>query len=87
MYNEMVIIKMVQAMTKLVNSPPEIFREKILQHFAECGEKMYNRIRYWMELSKATTPSSKEATPLTEEKGSIKIIESKFVLCLLFLNF
>lgn len=73
MYNEMVIIKLIQAMAKLVCSPPEIFRGKILTHFAECGEKMYERIKYWMELSKVVTPS-------TESKEYLKSLEGEIFL-------
>ncbi|KAL5284964.1 UBE2O family protein [Megaselia abdita] len=73
MYNEMVIIKLVQAMTKLVNSPPEIFRGKILTHFSECGESMYQRIKFWMELSKVVTPST-ESKNL--EDGASQVMNS-----------
>lgn len=69
----MVIIKMVQAMTKLISSPPEIFREKILKHFSEVGEKMYKRIKFWMELSKVVTSSS------TESKEYLGGSEGKFL--------
>lgn len=51
MYNEMVIIKMVQSMTKLIQSPPEVFRQQIEQHFAARGHAMYERIKGWMEAS------------------------------------
>lgn len=51
MYNEMVVLKLLQSMSKLVISPPEIFREQILQHFTERGEDMFKRINIWMELS------------------------------------
>lgn len=49
MYNEMVIIKMVQSMSKLLQHPPDVFREEIIKHFKQTGLKMYERIRYWME--------------------------------------
>uniref|UniRef100_A0A182JWR4 UBC core domain-containing protein n=1 Tax=Anopheles christyi TaxID=43041 RepID=A0A182JWR4_9DIPT len=51
MYNEMVLLKMVQSMTKLMSNPPEVFREQILTHFHACGKRMYNRLKNWMELS------------------------------------
>uniref|UniRef100_A0A182P300 UBC core domain-containing protein n=1 Tax=Anopheles epiroticus TaxID=199890 RepID=A0A182P300_9DIPT len=51
MYNEMVLLKLVQAMTKLVASPPEVFRDQILTHFHACGQRMYGRLKTWMELS------------------------------------
>lgn len=71
MYNEMVIIKLVQAMTKLVSSPPEIFRGKILTHFSDCGEKMYKRIKLYMELSKVVTPSAESKSYLGSEEGEL----------------
>lgn len=51
MYNEMVIIKMVQAMTKLVQTPPDVFRQQIVRHFGARGDAMYERIKGWMEAS------------------------------------
>uniref|UniRef100_A0A182Q3T4 UBC core domain-containing protein n=1 Tax=Anopheles farauti TaxID=69004 RepID=A0A182Q3T4_9DIPT len=65
MYNEMVLLKLVQSMTKLVSNPPEVFREQILSHFHACGQRMYRRLRAWMELSsgynrKASVSEKKE---------------------------
>nr|XP_040222333.2 (E3-independent) E2 ubiquitin-conjugating enzyme UBE2O isoform X1 [Anopheles coluzzii]XP_040222334.2 (E3-independent) E2 ubiquitin-conjugating enzyme UBE2O isoform X1 [Anopheles coluzzii] len=51
MYNEMVLLKLVQSMTKLMSNPPEVFREQILTHFHACGQRMYSRLKTWMELS------------------------------------
>lgn len=70
---------MVQAMTKLVNSPPENFREQISTHFSERGEKMYKRIKFWMDLSKTATPSTEVKEPSVEE-GEL------FWLCHCFCN-
>ncbi|KAI9584977.1 (E3-independent) E2 ubiquitin-conjugating enzyme [Glossina fuscipes] len=51
MYNEMVIIKLIQATTKLLQNPPDIFSGEILNHFKKRGLKMYERIKSWMEYS------------------------------------
>lgn len=51
MYNEMVVLKLVQSMTKMISSPPEVFKNRIHEHFQECGEKFYQRIKSWMEMS------------------------------------
>ncbi|TMW45861.1 hypothetical protein DOY81_009065 [Sarcophaga bullata] len=59
MYNEMVIIKMVQATAKLIQNTPEVFHKEISNHFKENGLKMYARIKGWMELSKASIESEK----------------------------
>lgn len=53
MYNEMVVLKLVESMTKVVTSPPEVFRDEIMRHFRERGESMCNRIQSWMDMSTA----------------------------------
>uniref|UniRef100_A0A0K8ULW2 Ubiquitin-conjugating enzyme E2 O n=1 Tax=Bactrocera latifrons TaxID=174628 RepID=A0A0K8ULW2_BACLA len=70
MYNEMVIIKMVQSSTKLLQQPPELFRPEICEHWHQRGLSMYERIKGWMELSKATINNKNEeatAKTATEE--------------------
>lgn len=47
----MVVLKLLQSMIKMISNPPEIFAEQILQHFRECGDSMYDRIKNWMDLS------------------------------------
>lgn len=51
MYNEMAILKLVQSMTKLITSPPELFRTQIIDHFKSRGKAFYLRIKQWMEYS------------------------------------
>lgn len=51
MYNEMVVLKLVQSMTKLICSPPEVFADVIHDHFRSNGDKFFNRIKSWMRLS------------------------------------
>lgn len=58
MYNEMVVLKLVQSMTKLISSPPEIFKNQIHEHFMKCGEKFYDRIKSWMEMSNVEQASN-----------------------------
>lgn len=53
MYNEMVVLKLVQSMTKMISSPPEVFQDHIYEHFRKNGNKFYLRIKSWMELSDA----------------------------------
>lgn len=43
-YNELVILKLVQSMTEMLLSPPEVFKSEILAHFAESGVKMGERL-------------------------------------------
>lgn len=33
MYNEMVVLKLIQAMAKVIQAPPDIFRNEIIHHF------------------------------------------------------
>lgn len=62
MYNEMVVLKLVQSMTKLIVSPPEVFEDQIHEHFRRTGKSFYNRIKSWMELSEVDTNQKVEAT-------------------------
>ncbi len=39
LYNEMVLLKLLQSMSRLAASPPAIFREEILAHFRANGAK------------------------------------------------
>ena len=51
MYNEMVVLKLVQAQTKLLQHPPPIFKDIIIQHFKRHAEKLVHRLDCWMEIS------------------------------------
>lgn len=51
MYNEMVILKMLQSTSKMMSNPSEVFREQIVRHFSRCGSAMHDRIRNYMDLS------------------------------------
>lgn len=62
MYNEMVVLKLVQSMTKLITSPPEVFKDQIHEHFRQKGEKFYKRIKSWMELSEVDSVQKDKVT-------------------------
>lgn len=62
MYNEMVILKLVQSMTKLIVSPPEVFKDQIHEHFLQKGENFYQRIKSWMELSETDANRNDKVT-------------------------
>ncbi|XP_012284283.1 (E3-independent) E2 ubiquitin-conjugating enzyme UBE2O [Orussus abietinus] len=51
MYNEMVVLKLVQAQTKLILHPPPIFKDTIVTHFERHAEKLLERLDLWMEIS------------------------------------
>lgn len=46
-YNELVILKMVQSMTQMLQSPPEVFKYEIYKHFVENGSEMCDRMLKW----------------------------------------
>lgn len=56
-YNEMVVIKLLQSTMKLLEAPPEIFKERILKHFKLKGPVMIERIRGWVALSQGVAGS------------------------------
>ncbi|XP_055938770.1 (E3-independent) E2 ubiquitin-conjugating enzyme UBE2O-like isoform X2 [Argiope bruennichi] len=53
MYNEMVVLKLVQSMTKLIVSPPEVFRQEIIEHFQNQSSKFIQRLEKWLEISES----------------------------------
>ncbi|KAI8130973.1 (E3-independent) E2 ubiquitin-conjugating enzyme [Lucilia cuprina] len=79
MYNEMVIIKMVQATTKLIQNPPEIFRDEIQNHYKQNGLKMYERIKGWMELSKQKNSNTNEEN-VKQNQDTIENVDLKYTL-------
>jgi len=67
MYNEMAVLKLVQAMTNIVNTPYPIFKEEITAHLKQHAPKFLQRLESWLELSEQynnthplspTTPTS-----------------------------
>ncbi|XP_047024069.1 (E3-independent) E2 ubiquitin-conjugating enzyme isoform X2 [Helicoverpa zea] len=51
MYNEMVLLKLVQSMTKMLMNPPEPFREEILTHLRGTGGALCSRLEALVRLS------------------------------------
>uniref|UniRef100_A0A8C8M320 (E3-independent) E2 ubiquitin-conjugating enzyme n=1 Tax=Oncorhynchus tshawytscha TaxID=74940 RepID=A0A8C8M320_ONCTS len=49
-YNEMALIKMVQSMTQLLQTPIEVFQQEIRQHFTSNGWRLVHRLDAWLEL-------------------------------------
>lgn len=43
-YNEFVILKLVQSMTQMLKNPSHVFKQEILMHFAINGTKMCDRL-------------------------------------------
>ncbi|KAL1442180.1 hypothetical protein MTO96_030891, partial [Rhipicephalus appendiculatus] len=67
MYNEMVVLKLVQSMGRMIQNPPEVFKEEIEQHFRANADRFVNRLEGWLRLSDAWHTSCPEspATPET----------------------
>ncbi|KAH8037293.1 hypothetical protein HPB51_009848 [Rhipicephalus microplus] len=67
MYNEMVVLKLVQSMGRMILNPPEVFREEIEQHFRDNADRFVNRLEGWLRLSDAwhTSCPGSQATPET----------------------
>ncbi|GFR31137.1 hypothetical protein TNCT_501892 [Trichonephila clavata] len=64
MYNEMVVLKLVQSMAKLIVTPPEVFQQEITEHFQSQSSKFIKRLEKWLEISESynaehpTSPTS-----------------------------
>lgn len=56
MYNEMVLLKLVQSMTKMLMNPPEPFREEILQHLRTHAAGLCQRLEGLVALSNGQSP-------------------------------
>lgn len=65
-YNELVILKLVQSMAEMLQSPPEVFKTEILAHFVERGEKMCERL---MKYCSDTNPVKPDFSLLPVSKG------------------
>lgn len=65
-YNELVILKLVQAMSVLLISPPEVFKTEILSHFVQNGKRFCERIERW---TSKTDPHCPDFPLLPVSKG------------------
>jgi len=74
MYNEMVVLKLVQAMTRLALNPPEAFKDHVLQHFLNNAQRLIERVDNWRHISLAAMNCSSSTTP--EDDISLKGPES-----------
>ena len=45
MYNEMVVLKVVQSMTRLTMHPPEAFKDEVNQHLKENAQRYHLSFR------------------------------------------
>ncbi|XP_053200376.1 (E3-independent) E2 ubiquitin-conjugating enzyme-like [Panonychus citri] len=51
LYNEMVIVKLIQSMTKMIISPEDAFKDEIMDHFNKRMKHFISRIENWLKIS------------------------------------
>uniref|UniRef100_A0A668AKT1 (E3-independent) E2 ubiquitin-conjugating enzyme n=1 Tax=Myripristis murdjan TaxID=586833 RepID=A0A668AKT1_9TELE len=66
-YNEMALIKMVQSMTQLLQSPVEVFSQEIQEHFVSSGWRLVHRLEAWLELHEAAERGQAAQSATREE--------------------
>ncbi|RWS27952.1 E2/E3 hybrid ubiquitin-protein ligase UBE2O-like protein [Leptotrombidium deliense] len=60
LYNEMVVVKLVQSMSKLIESPGDIFADEIREHFANTGSNFIKRLEKWLQVSNENSANTTE---------------------------
>ena len=58
LYNEMVVIKMIQSMTKMLSTPPKTFEKQIREHIIAIADKFIERHENWAKISKMSISKS-----------------------------
>ena len=77
LYNEMVVIKMIQSMTKMAITPPNTFKAQIQRKIVGMADKFIERHKNWLKISE--TCISKSITS-PEELYERKELTNDFVL-------
>ncbi|KAF4514131.1 UNVERIFIED_CONTAM: hypothetical protein B566_EDAN019173 [Ephemera danica] len=78
MYNEMVVLKQVQALSKMLLQPPPIFKQEIMDHFRLHAFKLIHRLETWLQISEVynnTHPLS-PTTPTTFKQVHGEVVSS-----------
>ena len=80
MYNEMVLLKLIQATATLLQQPPSIFKDEIMDHFNDKAIDMINRLERWLQISEGhnsahplspTTPNTYRSIVTDSEEQSL----------------
>jgi len=83
MYNENVLIKLVQSMSRMIVNPPATWHTECLQHIKTHGPEMVKRYKMWLEISGSETADSSDASspsfPLLPVSKGFKITLSKSI--------
>ncbi|CAH0395025.1 unnamed protein product [Bemisia tabaci] len=72
LYNEMVVLKLVQAMTKLLIHPPSTFQQEIMKHFTARAEKLITRLENWLFISENHSAYISGLIDLQEKQNRLK---------------
>ena len=59
MYNEMVVLKLFQSMTRLVQNPSDVFKDEIVEHFKAHADRLMTRLEAWKKASEAKDKSDR----------------------------
>ncbi|XP_050560588.1 (E3-independent) E2 ubiquitin-conjugating enzyme isoform X3 [Spodoptera frugiperda] len=70
MYNEMVLLKLVQSMTKMLMNPPEPFRAEILTHMRSAAGPLCTRLEGLVRLSGGAADGGAAAAAASEAGGA-----------------
>ncbi|XP_063962161.1 (E3-independent) E2 ubiquitin-conjugating enzyme-like [Lytechinus pictus] len=62
MYNEMALVKFVQSMTKMVSSPPFLFKEETLLFLKKHSARLIRRLESWLDLASRSEDIPKDAS-------------------------
>jgi ubiquitin-conjugating enzyme E2 O len=71
MYNENVLIKLVQSMSRMIANPPATWTLECLQHIKTHGPQMVKRYKMWLEMSESGSSSTTDAAS-SSENGKYK---------------
>lgn len=72
-YNEMVVLKLVQSMTAMLQRPPEIFEKEMKEHFTTQSTSMCERLRGWCDLSITDSSSNRPDFPLLPVSKGLRL--------------
>ncbi|XP_070580497.1 (E3-independent) E2 ubiquitin-conjugating enzyme UBE2O-like [Ptychodera flava] len=60
MYNETAVLKLLQSMGRMLNNPPEVFRDEVIDHCTKHGMSLVSRIEMWLAASREDTSTSSQ---------------------------
>ncbi|XP_048575848.1 (E3-independent) E2 ubiquitin-conjugating enzyme UBE2O isoform X2 [Nematostella vectensis] len=49
LYNEMVVLKLLQSMERILRRPPEGFENEVVQHFMQNADSLIQKLSYWIK--------------------------------------